>query len=54
MLVIFHFPGRSGKELSARTIFCQSMDLIKRNFLQEDISFIYVFKRKLSKYFIHG
>lgn len=54
MLVIFHFPGRSGKELSARAVFCQNMDLIKRNFLWEAISFIYVFKRKLSKYFIRG
>jgi len=54
MLVIFHFPGRSGKELSARAILCQNMDLIKYNFLWEDISLIYVSKRKLSEYFIHG
>lgn len=33
MLVIFHFPGSSGKELSATAIFCQNMDLIKCNFL---------------------
>lgn len=51
MLVIFHFPGISGEELSVRAVCYQNMDFINETdiFLQK-VTF-YVFKRKFSKYF---